>query len=881
MGRRIVVCYFVVRSENNVRLRRYIGLTGLCVLVGGLGWDATGSAGDATHMSAEAAPVEPSAQPAPGARAAPTQKRDAVEVSATREVFAPGLPGAAAALAAGEAAAALDALAGAARPPTGSAAWFRHGAVAGRANRLLGHPKRAVEALEPLASHDDLAENFPREILVHELAQARVDYARRGDELGLSPAGADAQRKAAAEELGEAMAARPIRIVAPMRVTRATALAEVEGEDDKAKFWAAKRALKDLDGVIADYPNYPYIGDLLIARARAMVRYRRYDAAAAEYRRIAVERAGEPEADLAWKELGELADLRRSVKRYPFSPAENLRRAKWARVLRRVETSREVLDAMVADPKTPRSYRKSAQTSRAYTAYKQRDFVTCAEDLRLAYARANTYPLRDDLLRCLERGHQYDEAIALWSKERKKKRGPARAFALFESVKLAVRGGLYEDAEALLKRYEKVSRGNPTIRRWLHAWLPYRLGRDEEAIEGFAEVERRRGSDAKRARYFRGKLLLRSRDTAQEAQGVEILRGIMDAEPLGYYGLQARQRLIEADVDVGPAPDIQPMPDDALEPTYAELGDEIARVAAAHGEAFTSLHRLAALHGAGYLEEARREFRAVADTYINGRARMSGTSFYQPRNEDIVVGLGWKAAWKLPRMLPGSAGRKLLRNAEASDELRASLRRLAIGLHEPHRLARLTPSSQYPFKARWQPRAFRPIVERHAASHQLRPTHMWALMYTESRFRRHVVSPVGARGALQIMPWTARQLAARLGELENGRFDVDTLFDIETNARLSAYYVAELMKKFHDQAPLVYAGYNGGPNSVARWVAAKTSKDMPVDMDAFIEEIPFSETYRYTKRVMEVEATYQLLYEGKLPRWNNRLHPVVKNNIDF
>ena len=39
-------------------------------------------------------------------------------------------------------------------------------------------------------------------------------------------------------------------------------------------------------------------------------------------------------------------------------------------------------------------------------------------------------------------------------------------------------------------------------------------------------------------------------------------------------------------------------------------------------------------------------------------------------------------------------------------------------------------------------------------------------MYTESRFRRHVVSWVGARGALQIMPWTGRQLVERLGEVE-------------------------------------------------------------------------------------------------------------------
>jgi soluble lytic murein transglycosylase-like protein len=153
-------------------------------------------------------------------------------------------------------------------------------------------------------------------------------------------------------------------------------------------------------------------------------------------------------------------------------------------------------------------------------------------------------------------------------------------------------------------------------------------------------------------------------------------------------------------------------------------------------------------------------------------------------------------------------------------------------------------------------------------------------MYTESRFRPHVVSPVGARGALQIMPWTAHQLAERLGETDGHFFDTDRLFDIDTNAHLSAYYVAELLAKFHGQAPMAYASYNGGPSNVARWLAAK-SVEAPLELDAFIEEIPFSESYKYTKRVMEIHATYSALYDGDLPRWKNTVDPKFEDNIDF
>lgn len=859
-----------------MRLPTNIRLTGLIALFGGLsmglgGEEAAEAEAADTHMSEARSEQLGLAQPARGEGRAPM-----AEVAATRVVFAPGLDGAAAALASGDALAARTALAAAPGFPTeGSATWFRRGAVAGRVHRLTGGHGEAVEALAPIVAHPDLSSHLPREIMAYELARARIAYARSGK---LGREAADEQLRAAADEIAAHLGARPNRIGAPMRVARAIALAEVQGEDEKAAFWAAKRAMKDLDRVIANYPNHPELGDLLMLRVRTMIRNRRHDAAAAELRRIAIERAGEPEADAAWDLLGELAAERRGIKRAPFTPSENLRRAQWARSLRRVETSRWILDEMVGDPDLPRSFRVSARRSRAFTAYKQRDYVTCAQDWRAEYERSHSYPVRDDLVRCLERAHQYDEAIAVWLDVAKRKHGPSRAAAIFEALMLAVRGGLYADAEDYLARYEKLSRGHAGTRRWLHAWLPYRLGREAEAIEGFADVERRRGDDAKRASYFRGKLLLRSRDREQEAQGEEILRGMMEDDPLDYYGLQARQRLLEVGADPGPLPELAAMPDESDTASHAEVAAQLRQVAKRHGHGFSGLNRVSALYDAGYLEEARRAFRAVTDTYLTGTI---GTG-YQPRNEDIIVGLGWKEAWKLPRMRPDRDERRLLRDDDAADQLRADLRRLAALLHEPHRLSRLTPSAQYPsYAVRWHPRAFRPVIERHAASHDLSPTHLWALMFTESRFRRHVVSPVGARGALQIMPWTGRQLAARLGELEGGHFDVDSLFDIETNARLSSYYVSELLKKFHGQAPLVYAAYNGGPYNVERWVVAKASQGLPLELDAFVEEIPFSETYRYIRRVMMVEAAYRLLYGGSLPVWDNSVDPVVESNIDF
>ncbi|HVY20184.1 MAG TPA: lytic transglycosylase domain-containing protein [Bauldia sp.] len=132
---------------------------------------------------------------------------------------------------------------------------------------------------------------------------------------------------------------------------------------------------------------------------------------------------------------------------------------------------------------------------------------------------------------------------------------------------------------------------------------------------------------------------------------------------------------------------------------------------------------------------------------------------------------------------------------------------------------------------------------------------VFAIARQESAFNPGAISSAGARGLLQLMPATAKQVAKDVGlPYSKARLTADPGY----NATLGAAHLGDLVDTFGGSYVMTFAAYNAGASRVAQWVKDHGDpRDPNVDVVNWIELIPFTETRNYVQRIIENLQVYR------------------------
>jgi soluble lytic murein transglycosylase len=162
------------------------------------------------------------------------------------------------------------------------------------------------------------------------------------------------------------------------------------------------------------------------------------------------------------------------------------------------------------------------------------------------------------------------------------------------------------------------------------------------------------------------------------------------------------------------------------------------------------------------------------------------------------------------------------------------------------------------------PLAFESHINKFAKKNKIDAAWVYAIARRESSFMSDANSGVGAKGLMQIMPATAKQLKRK-------SVSIKYLLNAKNNVELGTKYLKMLSDRYKGNHVLATASYNAGPHRVKKW--AKEAVNMPIDM--WVETIPYKETREYVKSVM----AYQQIYQDTLGKTGTIFSDLIKNKL--
>lgn len=378
-------------------------------------------------------------------------------------------------------------------------------------------------------------------------------------------------------------------------------------------------------------------------------------------------------------------------------------------------------------------------------------------------------------------------------------------------------------------------------------------GRPRDALDTLGKLEPARLSAHERAEvaYWRGRALAAAGDTDG---AVDAYLAVLRGPAASRFAAFARRRLAEGELA------------GAAAARAGSLRAEAKRRLAA-GDAATArpLQTDATLLSGG----AEADVALLADVYralpdyrrfleLSPRA-LPSLPLEDPERDELLAALGLfdeAGGWLVERYplsppesaLARSLAYRLGGSTRASIQAAESLAAQAPDGFLPAMLPRLLRELLYP-------RSYAGAIAREAERAGADPTLVLAIMREESRFNPRAKSGAAARGLLQLLLSTAREVAWDLGLVE---IDPEDLYDPAMIIRLGAGYVGDLQEEFGGDLYATTAAYNAGPAQTHLWRRLAPAPGA----DFFVSTVGFAETRGYVRKVLDSYDRYSEIYDA-------------------
>jgi len=160
-----------------------------------------------------------------------------------------------------------------------------------------------------------------------------------------------------------------------------------------------------------------------------------------------------------------------------------------------------------------------------------------------------------------------------------------------------------------------------------------------------------------------------------------------------------------------------------------------------------------------------------------------------------------------------------------------------------------------------------PEIQENTRSTIIDPALALAVIRQESAFQENAVSASNARGLMQLMPATAKEVA---GELKIKLHNMQQLNSPSVNIKLGVYYLNTIKNELLQHPVLAIAAYNAGKSRVKAWLNKR--KVLPVDI--WIETVPFKETRNYLRNILAYSVVYEKRLGLPVRRIKERMPPI-------